>query len=166
MGRTEFNKAKLEEQSFKQLLGSKKDITLVTMNTNGRGVLGLTPKFKLEMIRQHFAANKPDVVFIQDSIDTSDILELIKKGFPSKTFHLFPHKTCKLKYSRAASPNYEAFFQNGLSSEGDDQYMYEKDGPDGQEGVGSDEQRRPSKPRSLTGVVWDKTKYEGTPLQV
>ena len=87
MGRTEFNKAKLEEQSFKQLLGSKKDITLVTMNTNGRGVLGLTPKFKLEMIRQHFAANKPDVVFIQDSIDTSDILELIKKGFP-KSFYI------------------------------------------------------------------------------
>ena len=90
---------------MKQLLGSKKDITLVTMNTHGRGVLGLTPQYKLEMIRQgdrvthrknlvwglirrgsfsffrqHFAANKPDVVFIQDSIDTSDMLELIKKG--------------------------------------------------------------------------------------
>ena len=103
--RSGFNKAKLEEQSMKQLLGSKKDITLVTMNTHGRGVLGLTPQYKLEMIRQgdrvthrknlvwglirrgsfsffrqHFAANKPDVVFIQDSIDTSDMLELIKKG--------------------------------------------------------------------------------------
>ena len=50
--RSGFNKAKLEEQSMKQLLGSKKDITLVTMNTHGRGVLGLTPQYKLEMIRQ------------------------------------------------------------------------------------------------------------------
>ena len=53
--RSGFNKAKLEEQSMKQLLGSKKDITLVTMNTHGRGVLGLTPQYKLEMIRQEIA---------------------------------------------------------------------------------------------------------------
>ena len=65
-----------------------------------------------------------------------------------------------------ASPNYEAFFQNGLSSEGEDLYMYEKDNHDQDSHGGPDEQRRPAKPRSLTAVVWDKTKYEGTPLQL
>ena len=47
-----------------------------------------------------------------------------------------------------ASPNYEAFFQNGLSSEGEDLYMYEKDNHD-QDSGGQDEQRRPAKLQTL-----------------
>ena len=70
-----------------------------------------------------------------------------------------------LKYSLASS-NYEAFFQNGLSSEGDEKYMYEKDNHDQVSEEANSNSRNPSKPRSLTGIVWDKTKYEGTPLQV
>ena len=44
--------------------------------------------------------------------------------------------------------------------------MYEKDNHDQVSEEANSNSRNPSKPRSLTGIVWDKTKYEGTPLQV
>ena len=135
-------KAKREEQNLRQLIGSKKEITLVTMNTNGSGVLGLTPKYKIQIVKEYLKF-KPDVIFIQDSFDTADTLEVMKE---------------------VSGGNFQSFFQNGLSSEHEEPYKYysmedEKD----EEGK---TRKAAQKPSPLTGIVWDKTKYEATPLQL
>ncbi len=43
---------------------SRREITLVTMNLSGSGVMGLTPKYKINLIEQ-FLDNFPDVIFLQ-----------------------------------------------------------------------------------------------------
>lgn len=43
---------------------SRKAIDVVTINMHGKGVMGLTPKYKVNMI-QDFLSNFPDVVFFQ-----------------------------------------------------------------------------------------------------
>ena len=48
-----------------RLTGSKKEITVVTINANGRGALGLTPRFKIDLIKSYLLSSKPDTIFFQ-----------------------------------------------------------------------------------------------------
>ena len=48
-----------------RLTGSKKEITVVTINANGRGALGLTPRYKLDLIKSYLLSSKPDTIFFQ-----------------------------------------------------------------------------------------------------
>ena len=48
-----------------RLAGSKKEITVVTINANGRGALGLTPRYKLDLIKSYLLSSKPDTIFFQ-----------------------------------------------------------------------------------------------------
>lgn len=57
---------------------SRKEITVVTMNMNGRGVLGLTPRYKMDMIEK-FIEGVPDVIIMQDAIEYSDIATVLDK---------------------------------------------------------------------------------------
>ena len=62
-----------------RLTGSKKEITVVTINANGRGALGLTPRYKIDLIKSYLLSSKPDTIFFQ--VSSSDmvgsILEII-----------------------------------------------------------------------------------------
>ena len=48
-----------------RLTGSKKEITVVTINANGRGALGLTPRYKIDLIKSYLLSSKPDTIFFQ-----------------------------------------------------------------------------------------------------
>ena len=48
-----------------RLTGSKKEITVVTINANGRGALGLTPRYKIDLIKTYLLSSKPDAIFFQ-----------------------------------------------------------------------------------------------------
>ena len=48
-----------------RLTGSKKEITVVTINANGRGALGLTPRYKIDLIKTYLMSSKPDAIFFQ-----------------------------------------------------------------------------------------------------
>lgn len=48
-----------------RLTGSKKEITVVTINANGRGALGLTPRYKIDLIKTYLMSAKPDAIFFQ-----------------------------------------------------------------------------------------------------
>lgn len=52
---------------------SRKDVMAVTMNMSGRTGLGLTPRFKIDMVKEYLNAGVPDVIVIQDAIDSSDM---------------------------------------------------------------------------------------------
>ena len=51
-----------------RLTGSKKEITVVTINANGRGALGLTPRYKIDLIKTYLMSSKPDAIFFQVGI--------------------------------------------------------------------------------------------------
>ena len=55
----------------------RKAITVVTMNLSGQSVMGLTPAYKINYIRD-FLQSLPDVVFIQDSIQEDDLSQVLK----------------------------------------------------------------------------------------
>ena len=55
----------------------RKAIKVVTMNLSGQGVLGLTPAYKINYIRD-FLECLPDVVFFQDSIEEDDLSQVLK----------------------------------------------------------------------------------------
>ena len=52
---------------------SRKDVLAVTMNMSGRTGLGLTPRFKIDMVKDYLNNGVPDVIVIQDAIDSSDM---------------------------------------------------------------------------------------------
>ena len=56
---------------------SRKDVSAVTMNMTGRVGLGLTPRYKIEMVKEYLSSTKPDILIIQDCIDCSDMVKLI-----------------------------------------------------------------------------------------
>jgi hypothetical protein len=58
-----------------RLTGSKKEITVVTINANGRGALGLTPRYKIDLIKSYLLSSKPDAIFFQ--VRNSDLVRLI-----------------------------------------------------------------------------------------
>ena len=53
----------------RRLTGSKKEITVVTINANGRGALGLTPRYKIDLIKSYLVSSKPDAIFFQVNED-------------------------------------------------------------------------------------------------
>ena len=54
---------------------SKKDVSAVTMNMTGRVGLGLTPRYKIEMVKEYLSSTKPDILIVQDCIDCSDMVK-------------------------------------------------------------------------------------------
>ena len=56
---------------------SRKDIIAVTMNMSGRSGLGLTPRYKIDMVKEYLSGCKPDVIVIQDSIDPLDFSSVV-----------------------------------------------------------------------------------------
>ncbi|TRY71198.1 hypothetical protein TCAL_15058 [Tigriopus californicus] len=64
------------------IVPSRKEVSLVTMNTSGKSVMGFTPKYKLKMMEE-FLHTFPDAIFFQDAIELSDlnvILESVSEG--------------------------------------------------------------------------------------
>ena len=53
-------------------------IRAVTMNLSGQSVMGLTPAYKMNYIR-NYLETLPDVVFIQDGIKEEDLLPILKE---------------------------------------------------------------------------------------
>ena len=51
-------------------------IRAVTMNLSGQSVMGLTPAYKVNYIR-NYLETLPDVVFIQDGIKEEDLLPIL-----------------------------------------------------------------------------------------
>ena len=51
-------------------------IRAVTMNLSGQSVMGLTPAYKINYIRNYLQTS-PDVVFIQDGIKEEDLLPIL-----------------------------------------------------------------------------------------
>ncbi len=61
------NGAKLKRRSSDpKYVTSRMEISAVTINMSGRGVLGVTPKYKIDMV-ETFLKTVPDVVFLQVS---------------------------------------------------------------------------------------------------
>ena len=56
---------------------SRKDVSAVTMNMTGRVGLGLTPRYKIEMVKEYLSSTKPDILIVQDCIDCSDMVKSI-----------------------------------------------------------------------------------------
>ncbi len=62
------NGAKLKRgSSDPKYVTSRMEISAVTINMSGRGVLGVTPKYKIDMV-ETFLKTVPDVVFLQVSL--------------------------------------------------------------------------------------------------
>ena len=53
-------------------------IRAVTMNLSGQSVMGLTPAYKINYIR-NYLETLPDVVFLQDGIKEEDLLPLLEE---------------------------------------------------------------------------------------
>ena len=51
-------------------------IRAVTLNLSGQSVMGLTPAYKINYIR-NYLETIPDVVFIQDGIKEEDLLPIL-----------------------------------------------------------------------------------------
>ena len=56
---------------------SRKDIIAVTMNMSGRSGLGLTPRYKIDMVKDYIVGCKPDVIVVQDAIDPMDFASVV-----------------------------------------------------------------------------------------
>ena len=56
---------------------SRKDISAVTMNMTGRVGLGLTPRYKIDMVKEYLSSTKPDILIVQDCIDCSDMVNIL-----------------------------------------------------------------------------------------
>ena len=118
-------------------ISSRKEITAVTMNMNGRTGLGLTPRYKIEIVRKQLT-HVPDMVFIQDSIDYGDIMKVL---------------------SEVSNGMYDWHFNPDLSSDSSSltEHHRSSDHQNGDEDCDS---------KSVTGIAWNKDKYLGTPLQM
>lgn len=99
---------------------------MVNMNMNGNGVLGYSPKYKVNYIKEYLSVF-PDVVFIQDCIEHSELFNLLDTVSDGK---------------------YEMHFQEPIAQSDDE-------GAD--DGV---------EVRGVTGIVWNRDKYIGSPLLV
>ena len=53
-------------------------IRAVTLNLSGQSVMGLTPAYKINYIRNYLETT-PDVVFIQDGIKKEDLLPILEE---------------------------------------------------------------------------------------
>ena len=58
-------------------------IRAVTLNLSGQSVMGLTPAYKINYIR-NYLETVPDVVFIQDGIKKEDLLPILEEVAPEK----------------------------------------------------------------------------------
>ena len=56
---------------------SRKEISAVTMNMTGRVGLGLTPRYKIDMVKEYLSSTKPDILIVQDCIDCSDMVNIL-----------------------------------------------------------------------------------------
>ena len=66
----------------------RKAIKVVTMNLSGQSVMGLTPAYKINYIRD-FLQSLPDVVFIQDSIQEDDLSQVMTEVSEDKYKYQF-----------------------------------------------------------------------------
>ena len=55
--------------SDSKYVSSRMEISAVTINMSGRGVLGVTPKYKIDMV-ETFLKTVPDIVFLQVKVET------------------------------------------------------------------------------------------------
>ncbi len=123
------------EPDLRQVV-SRKEIKAVTMNMNGRMGLGLTPRYKIDLVRQHLAKDVPDIVLIQDSIDYADIMAVL---------------------SDVSNGMYDWHFEPDRST--DSASLTERNPRRGKEDEDDDGGR------CVTGIAWNKDKYMGTPLR-
>ena len=63
-------------------------IKVVTMNLSGQSVMGLTPAYKLNYIRE-YVETIPDVVFIQDGIREEDLSNILEGASDGKYLYEF-----------------------------------------------------------------------------
>jgi len=111
---------------------SRKDVLAVTMNMSGRSGLGLTPRYKIDMVKEFLTVLVPDIIVVQDAIDLSDmggVLDAVGHG------------------------SYQWYFRPDHSQTG----VQEDD---------HEEEADADNPKRVTGIVWNKEKYIGTPLQL
>lgn len=111
-------------------------IKAVTMNLSGQSVMGLTPAYKLNYIREYLES-LPDVVFIQDGVreeDMTGITEAVAAGKYSCEFQALPRK------HKDKEKLEEAALDASVKSLGP--------------------------PPPQTAIVWNNEKYYGTPLEL
>lgn len=72
------------------IVPSRKEVSLVTMNTSGKSVMGFTPKYKLNMIEE-FLQTFPDAIFFQDAIELSDLTVILESVSEGKYEFYFQH---------------------------------------------------------------------------
>lgn len=109
---------------------SRKDAIAVTMNMSGRSGLGMTPRYKIDMVKNYLKSVPPDVIVVQDAIDVSDIASVLDTIDQSYDWHFRPDHS-------KMSP---------------DEIEQESNSDDGN--------------RCITGLIWNKEKYRGTPLKI
>lgn len=107
---------------------SRKEITAVTMNMSGRSGLGITPKYKIDMVQDYLSTSMADIILVQDCIEISDITSTIEK---------------------VGGGTYDWYFNPDKAQSGE-----KSDSPEEED------------LRCVTGLVWNKDKYLGTPLQM
>lgn len=112
---------------------SRKEVCAATINMSGRCGLGLTPKYKVDMMKVYLQSVNPDVIILQDAIDHNDIITVLEDiSHGSLEWHFRPDQSGEEKET-----------QHGIAEE---EMM-----------MGS---------CLLTGIVWNKDKYLGTPLKM
>ena len=57
---------------------SRKEVCAATINMSGRCGLGLTPKYKVDMMKDYLQSINPDVIILQDAIDHNDIITVLE----------------------------------------------------------------------------------------
>ena len=113
-------------------------IKTVTMNLSGQSVMGLTPAYKLNHIRDYLESSSPDVVFIQDGVREEDLTEILNEASNySCEFQALPQKYKELREMQQKNEDDLAASVKSL-------------GP----------------PPPQTAIVWNKEKYFGTPLEL
>jgi len=111
---------------------SRKEVCAATINMSGRCGLGLTPKYKVDMMKDYLQSVNPDVIILQDAIDHNDIITVLEDiSHGSLEWHFRPDQSVEEKETEHLAEE-EMMMGSCL----------------------------------LTGIVWNKDKYLGTPLKM
>ena len=115
---------------------SRKEIGAVTINMSGRSGLGLTPKYKIDMVKDYLQTTTPDVIILQDAIMINDITAVLDEI--------------------GSGGLYEWYFRPDRSKFSSAENMEDCD----------DAMADSEEVECITGIIWNKEKYLGTPLKV
>ena len=129
------NRKKSSQPDLREVV-SRKEIGAVTINMSGRSGLGLTPKYKIDMVKDYLQTTTPDVIILQDAIDHNDIT-MILDDIGSGGLYEWYFRPDHSKFS--PEENLDEYGENTADSE---------------------------EVECVTGIIWNKEKYLGTPLKV